>query len=189
MSAIEEARAAARAAINLGVPYVVTCSFNTAGRTTTGLRPEALAAAFDGLEAAPIATGANCGVGASDTLVSLLAMSESDQETTFVAKANCGVPEFRGAEIHYSGTPELMARYVRLAVAAGARIIGGCCGTSPAHVAAMREALNAALEDRALDGPDPRPTLDAIIETIGPLTDTAPRPDAKPGARQRARRD
>ena len=189
MSAIEEVRAAARAAISVGIPYVVTCSFDTAGRTMMGLMPGDLTAVFDGLEPAPVATGANCGVGASDILVSLLAMTEHDPDTAFVSKGNCGIPEFRGAEIHYSGTPELMARYVRLAVAAGARIVGGCCGTSPDHLAAMREALNAALEDRALDGPDPRPSLDSIVETIGPLANTAPRPNAEPRARRRARRD
>ena len=187
MSAIEEVRAAAHAAIAVGIPYVATCSFDTAGRTMMGLMPGDLAAVFDGLESAPVAIGANCGVGASDILVSLLAMTEHDPDTAFVSKGNCGVPEFRGAEIHYSGTPELMARYVRLAVAAGARIVGGCCGTSPDHLAAMREALNAALEDRALDGPDPRPSLDAIVETIGPLANSAPRPDAEPRARRRTR--
>ena len=80
-------------------------------------------------------------------------MTEHDGDTAFVSKGNCGIPEFRGAEIHYSGTPELMARYVQLAVDAGARIVGGCCGTTPEHLAAMRVALDAALEDRALDGP------------------------------------
>ena len=91
-------------------------------------------------------------------------MTEHDSETAFVSKGNCGIPEFRGAEIHYSGTPELMARYVGLAVDAGARIVGGCCGTSPDHLAAMRVALDAALEDRALDGPGPRPTMESIVE-------------------------
>ncbi|MEP6625621.1 MAG: betaine--homocysteine S-methyltransferase [Acidimicrobiia bacterium] len=189
MSAIEEVRAASTAAIEVGIPYVATCSFDTAGRTMMGLMPGDLIAVFAGLDPAPVATGANCGVGASDILVSLLAMTETDPDTAFVSKGNCGIPEFRGAEIHYSGTPELMARYVRLAVAAGARIVGGCCGTSPDHLAAMREALDAALEDRALDGPPRRPTLDSIVETIGPLANTAPRPDAEPRARRRSRRD
>ncbi len=189
MSAIEEVRAASIAAINVGVPYVVTCSFDTAGRTMMGLMPGELTAVFSGLARAPLATGANCGVGASDILVSLLAMTEHDQDTAFVSKGNCGIPEFRGAEIHYSGTPELMAHYVRLAVSAGARIVGGCCGTSPDHLASMREALDSALEDRALDGALPRPTIETIVETIGPLANAAPRPDAEPRARRRTRRD
>ena len=188
MSAVEEVHAAANAAIAVGVPYVVTCSFDTAGRTMMGLMPGDLTAVFDGIAVPPIAIGANCGVGASDILVSLLAMTEHDPDTAFVSKGNCGIPEFRGAEIHYSGTPELMARYVRLAVAAGARIVGGCCGTSPDHLASMRDALDGALEDRALDGPGDRPTLESIIETIGPLANSAPRPDAEPArVRRRAR--
>ena len=187
MSAIEEVRAAANAAINVGVPYVATCSFDTAGRTMMGLMPGDLTGVFDGLNPAPIAMGANCGVGASDILVSLLAMTEHDHDTAFVSKGNCGIPEFRGAEIHYSGTPDLMARYVQLAVAAGARIVGGCCGTSPDHLASMREALDGALEDRALDGTAPRPTIETIIQTIGPLANSAPRPDGEPRARRRSR--
>ena len=189
MSAIEEVRAAATAAINVGVPYVVTCSFDTAGRTMMGLMPGDLTGVFEGLATPPLATGANCGVGASDILVSLLAMTELDHDTAFVSKGNCGIPEFRGAEIHYSGTPQLMAQYVRLAVDAGARIVGGCCGTSPDHLAAMREALDSALEDRALDGPGPRPSIETVVETIGPLANSAPRPDAEPRARRRTRQN
>ena len=186
MSAIEEVRAAATAAIAVGVPYVVTCSFDTAGRTMMGLMPGDLVGVFDGLAVPPVATGANCGVGASDILVSLLAMTEHDHDTAFVSKGNCGIPEFRGAEIHYSGTPELMARYVRLAVAAGARIVGGCCGTTPDHVASMREALDSALDDRALDGPGPRPSLEAIVDAIGPLANSAPTANAEARPRRRS---
>lgn len=188
MSAPEEVRAAANAAIAVGVPYVATCSFDTAGRTMMGLLPADLVRVFDGLAVGPLATGANCGVGASDILVSLLAMTEADAETAFVSKGNCGIPEFRGSEIHYSGTPELMAEYVRLAVAAGARIVGGCCGTSPQHLAAMRAGLDAALEDRALDGLAPRPSIATIVDTIGPLANAAPSADGAPRVRRRSRR-
>ena len=59
------------------------------------------------------AYGANCGVGAADLLVSILAMSEADPDAALIAKANAGVPHWRGAEIHYSGTPELMERLRR----------------------------------------------------------------------------
>ncbi len=59
-----------------------------------------------------------------------------------VAKGNCGIPAYVDGAIHYHGTPELMAEYALFARDAGAKIIGGCCGTSPAHVAAMVTALN-----------------------------------------------
>jgi len=59
-----------------------------------------------------------------------------------VAKGNCGIPEWVDGKICYSGTPELMAIYTKMAIDSGARIIGGCCGTSPKHVAEMRKAID-----------------------------------------------
>lgn len=180
MSAIEEVRAAANGAIKAGMPYTTTCSFDTAGRTMMGLMPGDLAGVFDGLSVPPVAMGANCGVGASDILVSLLAMTEHDHVHAYISKGNCGIPQFRGVDIHYSGTPELMARYAQLAVHAGARIIGGCCGTSPEHLAAMRAAL-----DTVASGP--RPTVDDIIEAIGPLANSAPTANVEGGRTGRRR--
>ena len=58
-----------------------------------------------------------------------------------IAKGNCGIPVYQDGAIHYHGTPELMAQYAVLARDAGVKIIGGCCGTSPEHVAAMHKAL------------------------------------------------
>ncbi|NQV96182.1 MAG: betaine--homocysteine S-methyltransferase [Acidimicrobiaceae bacterium] len=165
MSAIEEVQAAAQAAINVGMPYVATCSFDTAGRTMMGLKPDGLAAVFAGLEIQPIAMGANCGVGASDILVTILEMVGAP--VPLVSKGNCGIPRFEGIEIRYSGTPELMSLYAGMAIDSGARIVGGCCGTSPEHLAAMRYAI-----DHHAAGT--RPTIEQIIEVIGPLTNKPP---------------
>jgi 5-methyltetrahydrofolate--homocysteine methyltransferase len=96
-----------------------------------------------------------------------------------VSKGNCGVPQFHGAEIVYSGTPELMARYAVLAADAGARIVGGCCGTTPEHLAAMR----AALDQRA---PGERPTVESIVAGVGPLANMTPSAAGGP-ARERRR--
>ena len=169
MSAAEEVRAAANGAIRAGLPYTATCSFDTAGRTMMGIIPDQLRAMFEGLAVPPLAMGSNCGVGASDILVSLLAMTEHDAVDRFIVKGNCGIPQFRGTEIHYSGTPELMAIYSALAVHAGARIVGGCCGTSPEHLAAMRQSL-----DRTVFDASKRPTIESIVEAIGPLANQAP---------------
>ena len=171
MSAPEEVRAAATAAIDAGMPYVATCSFDTAGRTMMGLLPSALGGVFDGLAVPPLAYGANCGVGAPDILVSLLQMTEHDASASAVCKGNCGVPRFEGTEIVYSGTPALMASYATLAVDAGARIIGGCCGTTPEHLAAMRAAI-----DTHTRGD--RPDRAAIVTSVGPLANAGP--DANP---------
>jgi methionine synthase I (cobalamin-dependent) len=162
MSAPEEIRAAAAAAAAAAMPYTITASFDTAGRTMMGLQPAALVDFAAALEPGPVAVGANCGVGASDLVMSILAMTEAHPAAVVVAKANCGIPQWHGDHIHYSGTPELMALYAELAVDAGARIIGGCCGTSAAHVAAMRQAL-----DRHQQAP--RPSEAAVVEALGPV--------------------
>ena len=167
MSAPEEMRAAARAAIAVGMPYTITASFDTAGRTMMGVHPADLPGALSELDPAPLAIGANCGVGAPDILVTLLAMDGADGDRRLISKGNCGIPEFRGSEIVYSGTPALMGEYAHLAVDAGASIVGGCCGTSPDHLRAMRAALDA-------HGAGPKPTLDSIVERVGPLANASP---------------
>jgi trimethylamine--corrinoid protein Co-methyltransferase len=183
MSAPDEMRAAAKAAQRTGLPYVVTASFDTAGRTMMGMQPEALPDLGAGLSPPPVAVGANCGVGASDLLASVLAMTKAHPEAIVVAKANCGIPTVTATGTVYSGTPELMADYARLAVDAGARIIGGCCGTSPRHLAAMHDAL----EHHARRS---RPTLECVVETIGPLVSppsTGTRAEGRGEGRRRRR--
>jgi 5-methyltetrahydrofolate--homocysteine methyltransferase len=165
MSAPEEIRAAAQAAINVGIPYLATMSFDTAGRTMMGLKPDLLESVFEGLSVPPLAIGANCGVGASDVLISVSEMKNF--ENPIVCKGNCGIPKFHGTTITYSGTPELMANYAVLAADAGVKIVGGCCGTTPTHLAAMRDAL----DHRT---PGPPPTLADVIAKIGPLTNSLP---------------
>jgi 5-methyltetrahydrofolate--homocysteine methyltransferase len=182
MSAPDEIRAAAEAAVKVGMPYVYTGSFDTAGKTMMGLHPRDIHGIAKDIGGGPVAVGANCGVGASDILSTLLDMTDSDPSAVVVVKGNCGIPEYRGAEIHYSGTPPLMADYARLARDAGAKIIGGCCGTSCNHLAAMREALDAYT-------PGPRPSLEMIVERIGPFRNkTANEGPSAPPRERRGRR-
>jgi methionine synthase I (cobalamin-dependent) len=162
MSAAGEIRAAALAAGKVGMPYTITASFDTAGRTMMGVAPPTLGALVGEFDSKPFAYGANCGVGASDLLVAVLAMSAANPGAALIAKANAGVPQWHGAEIHYSGTPELMEAYARLAVDCGALIIGGCCGAKAAHIAAMRRGLDA-------HASGPRPSVEAIVAALGPL--------------------
>jgi 5-methyltetrahydrofolate--homocysteine methyltransferase len=172
MSAPEEMRAAADAAKRVGMPFVLTASFDTAGRTMMGLTPPALYDVSATFDPTPIAIGSNCGVGASDLLVSIRSILEAHPDAIVVAKANCGIPQFVAEEIVYSGTPELMADYARLAIDTGARIIGGCCGTSPGHLAAMRHAIDAHVKGD-------RPSVEAIVARIGPLQ-SPPKDDNEP---------
>ncbi|GGE94132.1 betaine--homocysteine S-methyltransferase [Stappia taiwanensis] len=183
MSAAEEMRAGAEAAAAVGMPFVVTASFDTAGKTMMGLGPTGLGALTAGFACTPVAYGSNCGVGASDLLAAVLEITAAYPEAVVVAKANCGIPVIRGDEVVYTGTPELMGDYARLAMDAGVRIIGGCCGTSFGHLAAMRQALDAH-ETGA------RPTVEEIVARLGPLVSppAAPAPDGEGGGRRRARR-
>lgn len=167
MSAQEEISAAAEAAIKTGLEYIFTASFDTAGRTMMGIAPSELGTIASQLPEKPVAVGANCGVGATDLLFSILDMTANGATAeggtiAVIAKANCGVPKVSGDKVIYSGTPELMADYVRFAIDAGAKIIGGCCGTSSGHLQAMREAIDTHTRRD-------RPALEAVIAATGPL--------------------
>ncbi|WP_346912720.1 betaine--homocysteine S-methyltransferase [uncultured Roseibium sp.] len=184
MSAAEEMKAAAEAAQDCGLPLVITASFDTAGRTMMGLPPKGLGTLKSEFACTPVAIGSNCGVGASDLLAAILEITEADPEAIVVAKGNCGIPQIRGDEVVYTGTPDLMADYTRMAIDAGARIIGGCCGTSAGHIAAMRQAM-----DSHPGGA--RPSLEQILDRIGPLVSPPANPSGGDdrNARRRRRRD
>ena len=141
VSAPEEYAAAAEAIGNVGAPWCGTMSFDTAGRTMMGLTSTGMVEMVAGLAHKPMAFGANCGVGASDLLRTMLGMAEANPTQPLIAKGNAGIPKYVDGHIHYDGTPELMAKYAVLARDSGASIIGGCCGTMPEHLAAMRHAL------------------------------------------------
>jgi 5-methyltetrahydrofolate--homocysteine methyltransferase len=160
ISAPEEYRAAAEAAKLAGMPWCGTMSFDTAGRTMMGVTSAAMADMVEKLPNPPIAFGANCGVGASDLMRTVLGFVSTGTERPLIAKGNAGIPKYHDGHIHYDGTPELMAEYAVLARDAGVRIIGGCCGTMPEHLAAMRRALEST-------PPGPRPSLDTISEKLG----------------------
>ncbi len=181
MSAGEEMKAASEAAKDKGVPLVITASFDTAGRTMMGLQPKGLNDLRSEFACEPVAIGSNCGVGASDLLTAILEITAADPDAIVVAKGNCGIPQIKGKDLVYTGTPDLMADYARLAIDAGARIIGGCCGTSATHLAAMRGALDS--HERS-----ERPTLDTIVSRIGPLVSPPNKAAEEGGGKRRGRR-
>jgi len=158
ISAPEELKAASEAAKLADMAWCCTMSFDTAGRTMMGLTSASLTALTGRLAQKPLAFGANCGVGASDLLRTVLGFTGSD--IPIIAKGNAGIPKYHDGHIHYDGTPELMADYACLARDSGATIIGGCCGTTPDHLRSMR----AALETRPRGE---RPTLAQITEKLG----------------------
>ncbi|WP_172294877.1 betaine--homocysteine S-methyltransferase [Pseudoruegeria sp. HB172150] len=160
ISAPEEMKAAAEAAKLADMPLCATMSFDTAGRTMMGVTSEAWAKLAEKLTKVPLAYGANCGVGASDLLRTVLGFSSLGGDLPIIAKGNAGIPKYVDGHIHYDGTPDLMADYAVLARDSGATIIGGCCGTMPEHLEKMR----AALETRPKG---PRPSLEEIAERLG----------------------
>jgi 5-methyltetrahydrofolate--homocysteine methyltransferase len=182
ISAPDEYRAASEAAQRAGMPWCGTMSFDTAGRTMMGVTSAAMVKMVEKLPYPPIAFGANCGVGASDLLRTVLGFAAEGTERPIIAKGNAGIPKYHEGHIHYDGTPELMAEYAVLARDAGARIIGGCCGTTPEHLRAMRQAL----ETRPKG---PRPTLDQIAAATGPFSSVSDGTGEGEGAgRERRRR-
>lgn len=162
MSSVEETEAAIEGARRVGLPVVTTLSFDTNGRTMMGITPGELAGLSHKHRLA--ACGSNCGVGAAELVASIANLAAAaDPSAVLVAKANCGIPQFVDGAIRFSGTPELMAEYARLALDAGARIIGGCCGTSPEHLRAMRQALETHVRGV-------KPSIEIIEARLGPLS-------------------
>ena len=182
MSGEEELRAAVEGAATAGLPIVTTMSFDTNGRTMMGITPTAFGALAASLSTQPVAIGANCGVGASELIATVMGITAARPDAHVVAKGNCGVPQYRDGHIHYTGTPELMADYARIALDAGAKIIGGCCGTSPEHLASMRQALEGHTKGV-------RPTVELVEAKLGEVSALAKGIDqAADGAARRERR-
>jgi len=183
ISAPEEYRAAAEAAARAGMPWCGTMSFDTAGRTMMGVTSAAMAEMVEKLPNPPIAFGANCGVGASDLMRTVLGFAATGTGRPIIAKGNAGIPKYHDGHIHYDGTPELMAEYAVLARDAGVRIIGGCCGTMPEHLRSMR----AALESRPKG---PVPGLEEIQAKLGAFSSASDGTgdDAGPKRERRGRR-
>jgi 5-methyltetrahydrofolate--homocysteine methyltransferase len=182
----DEFRAAAQAALLADMPWCGTMSFDTSGRTMMGVTSADFTKLVGKLDHKPLGFGANCGVGASDLLRTVLGLVAQGPEITIIAKGNAGIPKYVDGHIHYDGTPELMADYAVMARDAGARIIGGCCGTTSGHLSAMRQAL----ETRPAGA---RPTLEQISEKIGAFSSESdgtdglgPKKRERPGRRRRA---
>jgi methionine synthase I (cobalamin-dependent) len=137
MSSVEETEAALAGARATGLPVIATLSFDTNGRTMMGVTPSDLAELQRKHRFA--ACGSNCGVSPSELVASIVNLAAAaDPSAILVAKANCGIPKYVDGAIRFDGSPELMGVYAQLALDAGARIIGGCCGTSPEHLRVMR---------------------------------------------------
>ena len=138
MSDPEEARIALRAALATGLPVIVSFVFDTGrahDRTMTGATPEVVAEAMrsEGADA----VGANCGVGVDGFAGVCRRLSAASGLPVWI-KPNAGLPTLENGAIAYPGSPERFAASVPEWTAAGASFIGGCCGSSPAFIKALR---------------------------------------------------
>ncbi len=143
LSELEEALRAAKAVCNL--PVVAQMTFNREQRTFMGVTPLQAVQALTTWQ--PALIGANCSTGPQGVLEVMRQMAAAAGATPgapgLSAMPNAGFPEARGSRVFYPATPEYFADYARRFIEAGARLVGGCCGTTPAHVRAMRTALDA----------------------------------------------
>ncbi len=140
MNDIEEALCAVRMArAHTALPVFCTFAFNAKGRTMMGLQPGD--AGRRAAEAGADAVGANCGEGPDAVLAALTGMREA-VNLPLIAQSNAGIPQVGAEEATvWDRTPEQLADHARTFVEAGARVVGGCCGTGPAHIAAIAAAL------------------------------------------------
>jgi 5-methyltetrahydrofolate--homocysteine methyltransferase len=144
MSHLSEITAAIRGARQASptIPVIATMTFDTRGHTMMGVSPEQAAIAL--LAAGADAIGGNCGNGPDELLPVIERMHAVAPDAVLVAKSNAGMPELVDLQAVYRADPATMAEAAADFRRAGARIIGACCGSTPAHLAAMAEALQAA---------------------------------------------
>ena len=144
MTALEEAQCAIRAAKKLDkdVDVICTMTFDATAqgfKTMMGLDVERAAAGLS--EAGADVLGANCGNG----IANMVKIAEQYRKVTgkpILVHANAGMPELVQGKTVFRETPQDMAGRVKDLVDAGANIIGGCCGTTPAHIAAIKQAID-----------------------------------------------
>ncbi|HEY5652572.1 MAG TPA: betaine--homocysteine S-methyltransferase [Acidimicrobiia bacterium] len=175
LSSWDELAAAIEGCSGLGLPIVATLSFDTNGKTMMGLSPREFGEWWSTLDLPPVAIGANCGIGPGDAVAAAFDITTVAPDVPVITKANCGIPLYKTEAPEYPVGPEGMADYVELAIRSGARIIGSCCGSTPAHVAAIRAAVDAGVRGSRPE----RSEIEARLEAA---------PDVVPQARRRRNR-
>ena len=122
------------------LPLIAQMAFTDEGVTFTGVTPDAVARQLRALGVEVF--GANCSVGSSVLYDVLERMLPEAAGVPLAIQPNAGLPSRIGERLIYLSSPGYMADYAGRMVEAGARMVGGCCGTTPAHIAAMREVLD-----------------------------------------------
>ncbi|MCI5779696.1 MAG: homocysteine S-methyltransferase family protein [Lentisphaeria bacterium] len=139
MMDLQEARAALLAVREVApdLPVLVTMTFESGGRSLTGVHPVAALNALQSLGAD--AFGCNCSTGPKE-MAEIIAAMAPYARIPLVAKPNAGLPRLEGGRTVFPMGPDEFSACAEALVTAGAGILGGCCGTSPAHIARLSEA-------------------------------------------------
>ncbi|WP_298039432.1 homocysteine S-methyltransferase family protein [uncultured Desulfuromonas sp.] len=136
---IRELRAAVVACKEFSaLPVMALMTFDDGGRSVLGTPPEAAAVTLEALGIDLV--GSNCGLGV-EGIYELLVRMRSATSLPLISQANAGLPALRDGQTVFPGTPEEMTAYHDRMLALGVRVIGGCCGTTPDHIRAIRGAL------------------------------------------------
>jgi homocysteine S-methyltransferase len=147
LSELVEAFRGARNAVQL--PIIAQMTFTQEGRTLLGHAPGLIARTLVDLGADVV--GANCSVGPQGMIEVMQLLTASIPGVPLSAMPNAGFPAYVGGRWIYYSSPAYMAEFARRMATLGVRLIGGCCGTTPDHIAAMRQAL----DSPSLTGPHP----------------------------------
>ncbi len=149
VSDLYEAREAVNAAREVcSLPVIVSMTFTRDDRTLLGDTPAKVAEELH--KAGADVIGVNCSGGPAQNRRILSEMRQAVPEARFWVKPNAGWPEQVGGRIMYPAAPDYFGEYAHTFTQLGASIVGGCCGTTPAHVAAMRDALDTAASRESL---------------------------------------
>ena len=157
---LDELETAIRAVQDVSsLPIVAQLTFDEDGQTLAGVQARNAVARLQELGVA--AAGANCGLGPQAALAALGEMSAAANGLPLSAQPNVGLPSRSGGRIVYPhATPDYFAEFAAQAHSQGARLIGGCCGTTPAQIAAIRAAME--------EGREPRVALFVVEREVAP---------------------
>lgn len=140
MSDLNEVKAAVLAVIeNSSLPFIVTMTFDPNCRTATGTPPESMAITLEPYR--PLAIGANCGLG-PQAMSAVMQRFAAITHLPLIAQANAGLPRLVGSQTVFEMPPSEYVSYTKASVETGLAFVGGCCGTTPEHIAALREAFH-----------------------------------------------
>jgi methionine synthase I (cobalamin-dependent) len=142
MADLSEAKIAIECAKATGLPVVASMVFDSGkkrDRTMMGVSPEQAAEELTRFGADVV--GANCGTGVEDFIAICTSLASATHLPIWI-KANAGLPEFDRGEVVYRTDPGQFAQHLPALLEAGASFVGGCCGTSPDYIAALRRSLD-----------------------------------------------